>query len=46
MDFYEVIAEVIDLFQREQRVSYRLLKIQFSLTDDHLEAKGLLNALG
>ena len=38
MDFYEVLDQVINLLQREQRVSYRALKIQFALTDDHLEA--------
>jgi hypothetical protein len=38
MDFYAVLAEVSELLQREGRVSYRALKVQFSLDDDQLEA--------
>jgi len=38
MDFYAVLAQVIELLQREGRVSYRALKLQFSLDDDQLEA--------
>ena len=38
MDFYAVLAQVIGLLQREGRVSYRALKVQFSLDDDQLEA--------
>jgi class 3 adenylate cyclase/predicted ATPase len=38
MDFYAVLAQVIELLQREGRVSYRALKVQFSLGDDQLEA--------
>src|SRR5262245_14205597 len=38
MDFYAVLAQVMDLLQREGRVSYRALKMQFSLDDDQLEA--------
>src|SRR5215831_17488820 len=38
MDFYAVLAQVSELLQREERVSYRALKVQFSLDDDHLEA--------
>src|SRR5713101_7630866 len=37
MTFYEVLAQVLELLQREGRVSYRALKIQFSLDDDYLE---------
>src|SRR3989442_8353993 len=37
MTFYEVLAQVIELLQREGRVSYRALKLQFSLDDDYLE---------
>ncbi|MEE8301720.1 MAG: hypothetical protein V3S24_04710, partial [Candidatus Tectomicrobia bacterium] len=37
MDFYEVLAQVIDLLQREQRVSYRALKRQFDLDNDYIE---------
>src|SRR5437867_7139343 len=38
MDFYAVLAQVSELLQREGRVSYRALKMQFSLDDDQLEA--------
>lgn len=37
MDFYDVLAQVIELLQREGRVSYRALKRQFGLDDDYLE---------
>ncbi len=37
MDFYEILPQVIDLLQREERVSYRVLRRQFSLDDDFLE---------
>jgi class 3 adenylate cyclase/tetratricopeptide (TPR) repeat protein len=37
MDFYEVLSQVIELLQREGRVSYRVLKRQFSLDDDFIE---------
>jgi class 3 adenylate cyclase/tetratricopeptide (TPR) repeat protein len=37
MDFYEVLAQVTDLLQREERVSYRVLKRQFGLDDDYIE---------
>src|SRR4030095_7799294 len=35
MTFDEVLAQVLDLLQREKRVSYRALKVRFQL-DDHL----------
>jgi class 3 adenylate cyclase/tetratricopeptide (TPR) repeat protein len=38
MDFYAVLARVKELLQREGRVSYRALKVQFSLDEDQLEA--------
>jgi class 3 adenylate cyclase/tetratricopeptide (TPR) repeat protein len=38
MDFYAVLAQVLELLQRQGRVSYRALKVQFSLDDDQLEA--------
>jgi class 3 adenylate cyclase len=38
MDLYAVLAQVSALLQREGRVSYRALKVQFSLDDDQLEA--------
>lgn len=37
MIFQEVMAQVIDWLQREQRVSYRALKRQFDLDDNDLE---------
>jgi class 3 adenylate cyclase len=37
MDFYEVFERVVDLLQRQGRVSYRALKRQFALDDDYLE---------
>jgi class 3 adenylate cyclase/predicted ATPase len=37
MTFYEVLAQVVDLLQREGRVSYRALKLQFTLDDEYLE---------
>ena len=38
MDFYAVLAQVLELLQRQGRVSYRALKVQFSLDDEQLEA--------
>ena len=38
MDFYAVLAQVMELLQREGRVSYRALKVQFRLDDEQLEA--------
>jgi TOMM system kinase/cyclase fusion protein len=38
MDFSALRTQVIDLLQREGRVAYRALKLQFALDDDHLEA--------
>ena len=37
MTFKEVLAQVIDWLQQDQRVSYRALKRQFALDDDCLE---------
>jgi hypothetical protein len=37
MTFYEVLAQVLELLQREGRVSYRALKLQFNLDNDYLE---------
>src|SRR5215475_7627403 len=37
MTFDEILAQVLDLLQREQRVSYRALKRRFDLDDDYLE---------
>ena len=38
MDFYEVLDQIRDLLQTRGRVTYRALKVQFQLNDDHLEA--------
>jgi hypothetical protein len=37
MTFQETLAHVITWLQREQRVSYRALKRQFTLDDTYLE---------
>jgi hypothetical protein len=37
MTFDEILAQVIELLQREGRVSYRALKIRFNLDDEYLE---------
>src|SRR5262245_11020677 len=37
MDFYEILARVIEVLQREGRTSYRALKRQFGLDDAYLE---------
>src|SRR5919109_2340473 len=38
MDFYAVLDEIRDLLQHRGRVTYRALKVQFHLDDEHLEA--------
>jgi class 3 adenylate cyclase/tetratricopeptide (TPR) repeat protein len=38
MTFDELLAQVLDLLQRERRLSYRAIKVRFALDDDHLEA--------
>src|SRR5919109_4369327 len=37
MTFDELLAQILDLLQREGRVSYRALKRRFDLDDDYLE---------
>ncbi len=37
MTFDEVLARILDLLQRQGRVSYRALKRRFDLDDDYLE---------
>src|SRR5437899_1093428 len=37
MDFYEVVAQVLALLQRHQRVSYRALTRQFGLDEAYLD---------
>jgi hypothetical protein len=38
MDFYEVPDQVLDLLRQRGRVAYRVLKLQFKLDDEALEA--------
>jgi len=37
MGFFEVLTQVIELLQRQGRVSYRALKREFSLDDAYLD---------
>ena len=37
MTFDEILAQVIELLQRQGRVSYRALKLRFDLDDEYLE---------
>src|SRR5215471_19048137 len=37
MTFDDVLAQVLDLLQREKRVSYRALKRRFAFDDEYLE---------
>src|SRR5215831_13586091 len=37
MGFFEVLTQVIELLQRQERVSYRALKREFDLDDAYLE---------
>jgi hypothetical protein len=37
MTFDEVLAQMIELLQREGRVTYRALKRRFALDDDYLK---------
>ena len=41
MTFDESLTQVLDLLQREQRLSSRVLTVRFGLDDDHLEATQL-----
>src|SRR5215510_13265788 len=38
MTFEEVLAQVLQVLQREGRLSYRALKLRFNVDDDYLEA--------
>ena len=38
MTFDEILAQVLDLLQREKRLSYRAIKVRFGLDDEHLAA--------
>ena len=37
MTFDEILAQVLELLQREKRVSYRALKLRFNINDDYIE---------
>src|SRR5215468_5718715 len=37
MTFDEILAQVLELLQREGRVSYRALKLRFDINDDYIE---------
>src|SRR5215471_6175596 len=37
MTFEEILTQVLELLQREQRVSYRALKLRFDINDDYIE---------
>ena len=36
MTFDEILSQMLDLLQREKRLSYRALKVRFGLDDEHL----------
>ena len=38
MDYDAIVAQALTLLQREQRLSYRVLKLRLQLDDDTLEA--------
>jgi class 3 adenylate cyclase/tetratricopeptide (TPR) repeat protein len=38
MEFDTLLSQVLDLLQREGRMSYRAIKVRFQMDDDHLEA--------
>jgi hypothetical protein len=46
MDFYEVLAQVIDVLKREGRTSYRALKRQFDIDDAYLHYQTLFQRGG
>ena len=37
MTFDDILAQVLELLQREGRVSYRALKVRFDLDDDYID---------
>src|SRR5207245_8289208 len=37
MTFDDILAQVLELLQREKRVSYRALKLRFDINDDYIE---------
>src|SRR6266446_1971856 len=38
MDFYDMLDQVVTLLRARGRVTYRALKVQFALDDEHLDA--------
>jgi len=38
MDFYAILDQTLDLLRQRERVTYRALKLQFTLDDEQLEA--------
>ena len=38
MDFDELLSQILELLQRQKRVSYRALKVRLQLDDDLLDA--------
>ena len=38
MDFYDVLEQILDLLRQRGRVAYRVLKRQFKLDDEAVEA--------
>ena len=37
MTFDAILAQILELLQREGRVSYRALKLRFNMNDDYIE---------
>ena len=37
MEFDELLSQVLELLQREERVSYRSIKLRFGIDDDYIE---------
>jgi hypothetical protein len=37
MTFDDILAQVLELLQRQERVSYRALKLRFGINDDYIE---------
>ena len=46
MTFEEVLDQAVTMLQRRGRVTYRLLKVQFQLDDEQLEALNRFHPLG
>ena len=37
MQFDDLLSQVLELLQREERVSYRSIKLRFGIDDDYME---------